>query len=330
MDVNYYIEHTKKPQDGTFTWIKDLPCLKGFGQDKSTRLVHFTGKPGCAKSVLAPWLFSDAKQTRLFDVEAFYACNGRDPTRRTAEAVLSSLVLQLSKDRKLWKPLRGSLPNQGYSVPRFNILAQLYTFLLHYSPLQKFVLIDALDECDVGGDRDELVRLLGTAMPRATIVVLSRAYWNISFRTSWREKGSYFHVDLDEEKAMQADLMAFTTEQVISLVRNRPSLASYKEEMIRQVFKRASNAMFLMVELLIHLLNTSTDSSVLGIEKVIASLPSTLQDIYENIWQSIDRGSQERARHILKWIVITYSPSQRTSLPMLWPMNASLRTILMS
>ncbi|KAH0551180.1 hypothetical protein GP486_007490 [Trichoglossum hirsutum] len=306
-----------KPQNGTFEWIKNRPGFRDLSQAQSSRLIHVTGMPGCGKSVLAASLFKELKQLEKFKAKGFYACNGGDASRRAAQNVLSSLVAQLFiagveklSDHQLTEMFEAVPLPVGFDT--FDPLAEIVARACQCSHFKSLIVIDALDECDPGRDREKLVRLFTEIIQAKgnvaiTAIVLSRPYWDISFEEL--DARSYFHIDLDGEGDMQKDLRAFVEKNVDKFVSKRKGYGPFRDDIFTRIFNRArgpQSGMFLMVELLIDLLDRSTDSSLRGMRDTIDSLPNTLEIIYQRIWEGIDESDQEYARHMMTWILTMF------------------------
>lgn len=174
-------------------------------------------------------------------------------------------------------------------------------------------IIDALDEFDPGEERDEFFATLEAVLCRRgegklTLILFNRDYWELSFENINLPKQSITHISLDKEYETQEDLKAFTIESVESLIRRRPTYVPYKTCLIDQIYERASDGMFLMVNLIVDLLYRSTDSSPRGVDHTIKTLPSTLQEVYRRIWDSIDPSKKLQASAIMGWMVATFQP----------------------
>ena len=315
----------KKPQDGTFEWIKDRPGVIDLESAGASRLVPITGMPGSGKSVLAASLFNKFRQAMGFDHKAFYACNGRDASRRTARSLMSSLLAQIlrTKTKKLPEHLLTEIFD-GIPLPvNFDAIEPIATIFSKTCRLLRtriLIVVDALDECDPGKDRENLIHLITEVIRNGgdtpiTAIVLCRPYWDLAFEDL--DAKSRFHIDLDGEPRVQEDLRLFTAEMVKDFVKKRTGYASLEDVILAEIFNRARGShggMFLMVELLIDLLLRATNSSLRATRDTIDSLPDTVEEIYQRIWESIDECSRESARHMMTWILTMFGPVQVSDL----------------
>jgi hypothetical protein len=175
--------------------------------------------------------------------------------------------------------------------------------------------IDALDECDAGAEREGLVSLLAaliktgqTQQHRRTLILLNRDHYDLSFEGHDAPKGCVTHLNLDKEDLMQTDLKAFTEEKIRELIKFRPAYRNYHNQLVTKVYERASNGMFLMVVLVVELLRRSSDSSKYGIDRTIGTLPSNLQEVYQRYWDAINPVEKCQAKEIMAWIVTAVRP----------------------
>ncbi|RDL37811.1 uncharacterized protein BP5553_05244 [Venustampulla echinocandica] len=320
MDIDRHLSITSTPQDGTFTWIYERLNLRDVRSRQEKCLIHITGMPGCGKTVLSTWLYRNFRQLTLhrnrYVGAFFHGFNGRDASRRSTKGMLSSLLHQMF--------LSGSLRRQ-HLLPYFtnsfktdplppDILVRIFQWACGLEAFEKAIyIIDALDECDQGAERDESVRCLSSILNqdtnnKLTMIVASRDYWDITFEPTSPGSDSVIRANLDEEDAMKRDLEAYTERCVKDFIKKRPEYSSYNDELILRIRDRAGNGMFLMVQLLTDLLYRSVDSSPAAIRRTINSLPSTLQEVYRGIWQTVPPGNEPRARKIMCWILTAFQP----------------------
>ncbi|KAF2193637.1 hypothetical protein K469DRAFT_691167 [Zopfia rhizophila CBS 207.26] len=329
MNIKSHIESVSQPQKGTFTWVQHEEGFKDLRSSKDKRLIHITGKPGCGKTVLGTALFRTFMHMDSRPLAVFHAFNNRDSARNGVNNMLSSLIRQLfsprtgeetgeSRPRRQW--LYDYFKSLEPETSSADILSKVFEWAMALQSLKNIVcVIDALDECAPGSERDKLVACLTNTLRscgthKLTIIVLSRDYWNLRFQSSQPHPGRLFRIKLDEMDAIQKDLMAVTKFNVDKLIASRPAFSSYQEQLVQKIYGRASDGMFLMVELLIDLLYRSPDSSPRGIDRTIKSLPGTLRDVYKAIWTSIKHDHEAQAVHLLRWILTALRPLPVASL----------------
>ncbi|ORY15267.1 hypothetical protein BCR34DRAFT_585166 [Clohesyomyces aquaticus] len=317
-NISEHLRQTPTPLEGTFKWIHERLRLDEIStENQPRRLLRITGQPGCGKSVLAASLYRRgfSNEQRPITTPIFYAFNGRDANRRSPSAIFPSLIKQLfrsKKDRLHLQQYFNQARNEGdlpadFSSHTFRWACTLPTFG------HLICIIDALDECDNGAERDKLVADLeslvsGDEKINITLVLLNRDYWELNFAHVDLPAHLITHINLDKNPETQEDIMAFTVEGVELLLKKRPTYNPYKARLIDKIFERASDGMFLMVLLVIDLLYRCTDSSPRGIDHTIQTLPSTLQEVYSRIWDSIDPLRKPRAEEIMGWMVATFQP----------------------
>jgi len=314
------------------------------------RLVRITGKPGCGKSVLGASLYrnlldkyeqervpngsqpqtqseesqQDHQQDNQQDnkqkkgtprvTPLFYAFSGRDATRRSPDGYLASMIRQLFSSKEDRTVLRQHF-DRNYLGKRDHEFPSIYFDIFRWAlglPVfgQIVCIIDALDECDQGPKKADLISNFGDILLRedynVSLILLNRDYWDLNFEGVKLPAETSLHIELDRMDETRHDLRLFTNSWVEQLVQRRPAYEDFQERLAEKVYNRASEGMFLMVYLVAELLLKSTDSSPVGIDRTINSLPSTLQEVYQRIWDSIE--NKERARQIMGWIVALREP----------------------
>lgn len=169
--------------------------------------------------------------------------------------------------------------------------------------------IDAVDECNPGRERQILVNTLERLVEKSSqksmlggIIVTSRSYPDIRFPSAGNRL-----LDLNLEDAVDRDLEAYIDAGLKNLIQRRPPLERYAGKIREKLVSRAEK-MFLLVELLFELLNRLHDSSARSMDATLDSLPSTLEEIYDRLWlETIQKGG-DRARRIFSWILVSFRP----------------------
>lgn len=348
LNIRQQLRQTAEPLPGTFGWIDNyIKIHKQFDGGASHRLVRITGKPGCGKSVLGASLYRNLlrdrpEQERVPDgpqseprseenkqdnqreneqengtrrvTPLFYAFSGRDAARRSPDGFLASMIRQLffsKEDRAVLRQHfdRNYLGKQGHEFP--SIYSEVFRWAVGLPVFGKIVcIVDALDECDQGAKRVNLINdfkyILLREDCRVIFILLNRDYWDLSLEDLKLPAEASLHIELDRRDETRDDLRFFTDNWIEQLVRRRPAYKIVQKRLAEKIFNRASDGMFLMVYLIAELLLKSTDSSPVGIDRTIEFLPSTLQEVYQRIWDSIEY--KDRARQIMGWIVALREP----------------------
>jgi len=314
-NLDGHLNLTSSPLPGTFEWIPSKLFPEKSCSDPPVRLIRITGKPGCGKTTMAASLFRHLSQYRRERV-IFFAFSGSDVARRSPSNMMAALIDQLGSRGKEQRQLNHYIMTSftGGRAPA-DIETRCFTWLYEHLALDIVFVIDALDECDAGAERESLVSLLAALIKtgqaqqyRRTLILLNRDHYDLSFEGHDVPEDCVTHLNLDKEDLMQTDLKAFTEEKIRELIKVRPAYRSYHNQLVTKVYERASNGMFLMVVLVVELLHRSSDSSKRGIDRTIGTLPSNLQEVYQRYWDAIDPVEKSRAEEIMAWIVTAVRP----------------------
>lgn len=325
-EPNSHLIAVREPHDGTIEWIQDRPGISDIGAAERSRLVLITGMPGSGKSVIAASLFNRMRHRKNLDLRAFYACNGRDSSRRNAKNLLSSLLAQVLHEAgksalDLLVKAFNEIPLHGSpELLQMDAIATILSKFCQLSGSRILIIVDALDECDSGTDREKFILFLrelirGEGHAIVTAIVLCRPYWDMNFEELDRK--ARFHIDLDGAADIQEGIRLFTAAMVKDFVKKRGGYASIEDLMVEKILSRAlgpNGGMFLMVELLIDLLTRAKKSTLKATIDTIESLPSTIQEIYQRIWEEIDPHDRQYARRMMTWILTMFAPVRVTTL----------------
>ncbi len=323
MNATQHYSEIRSPEKGTFTWIFEHDGFIKTLDKQHSGIFHIVGKPGCGKTVLSKLLFRKIEENTgpqpKYSVRrvAFFVCNARDSGRRSPSSILGSLISQiLEYDEFLPKDLEDLLEDLLKS-PQWSLekLLALFTKSLTCTrqTLPKksklVIIVDALDECDPGEDRESLldvfqsvIRACASGNSCVGFLLTSRPYPDLTF-----PEVETSTLDLNAEASMDQDLTTYIHEGVSRLVKRRPPFLAYRARIIAKLQERAEK-MFLLIRLLLGMMLRLSDSSPRSIEKLLASLPSSLSQIYDQIWAEIPSTKLSRASMIFSWLLCAFRP----------------------
>jgi hypothetical protein len=327
MNIAQHCSEVRDPEGETFSWIGSRRAYNLTESATSSGIFHITGRPGCGKSVLAKYIYrlieSQTGPPEKFVIRrvVYYAFNARDEGRRTVLSILASLNAQLLEGEHTFpKHLEDLLENLSSSTSW--TIRQLQDLLFNLVTCPRLALpkgskmvfiIDAVDECDQGPLREgllewfhQLVESCHSTM-HISFVVTSRPYADITF------SGAAMTLDLNVEDAVDKDLESYIHQGTARLIQRRPPFRAYQHKIIAKLQHRAEK-MFLLVELLLDRMLRLHNSSPISIERLLASLPSTLSEIYRDIWSEIAPSDQQRAKMIFSWLLCAFRPLSMTEL----------------
>ena len=340
MDLDDHLAAVHDPEAKTFQWIFQTPTMTDLWLSSSSQIVQFTGKPGCGKTVLARMLYKNSvervsKREGLVRKEEaiagflgsstvpllFFACKDTDAKRRTAANVLSGLIAQTVA----YLGAEGSIPSilvtlsemhakraertdGNQEVWTWPLLRQIFINLMTCGSYQSInCVIDALDECEAGTERNSLLDCFEIVVGRGNqngycfrFLITSRSYHDLRFDQSHAR-----HIELNDEEDMNTDLDVFIRAGVSKLLRKRPGYTFHRSRVI-EILRERADKMYLLVSLLLQILEENTDSSPDAVEKALYSLPSDVSGVYHRIWSRIKSEDRDRAELWFSYILFAF------------------------
>lgn len=340
MDLDDHLAAVHDPEADTFQWIFQTSIIIDLWVSLSSTIIHFTGKPGCGKSVLAKKLYKESIE-RIARGDAFvrkekaiegaldsntvpllfFACKDTDAKRRTASNLLSGLIAQVvgylgAEENKssILAPLsemhdrRAGKVDDSSDVWTWPLLLDIFVDLVTCGSFQSIIcVIDALEECEAGTQRNSLLDCFETVVKKGNqngycfrFLITSRSYHDLRF-----DQSHAYHIELDDEDKMNTDLDVFIRAGVSKLLEKRPGYKFHQSRVIETLHARADK-MYLLVGLLLQILEENTDSSPDAVKKALFSLPSDVTGVYHRIWSRIKPEDRNRAENLFSWILLAF------------------------
>lgn len=329
----------KDAYQGTFRWIFDDENTTGFKNWLSSdgKLYWITGKPGSGKSTLMRYLMQPAslpsRQSRCEEHLRQWAGNGENltiisfhfwaigsPMQRTKEGLFRTLLVQLFQNHPEVIPTVA--PSRWASLSLFNEDPQHLTetelgdmfrqAISHISTRAKLALfIDGLDEFD--GDCNALVSLIGECISWPIKICVSSRPWT-EFENAFGEYPQLKMEDLTCNDMSRYVMAKFGANSRFRTFRERqPEVAI---AISRSVTEKA-NGVFLWVNIVVSSLLAGIVSGdrIEDLESRLDLLPPEIQDLYENIIESIDPIYREHAAQLFK---LKSTCTETPSLQLLW------------
>ncbi|KAM0802516.1 hypothetical protein BDR22DRAFT_103493 [Usnea florida] len=340
MDLDDHLAAVHDPETKTFQWIFKTSIMIDLWVSSSSQIVQFTGKPGCGKSVLAKMLYKESieqiargdafvRKEKTIDGGLysntvpllFFACKDTDAKCRTASNLLSGLIAQivgysgaegnkpsiLVTLSKMYAK-RAERSDGSREVWTWSLLREIFIDLMTCGSYQSTIcVIDALDECEAGTERNSLLDCFETVVERGNqnghcfrFLITSRSYHDLRFDQSYAR-----HIELDDEDDMNTDLDVFIRAGVSKLLKKRPGYTFHQSRVI-EILRERADKMYLLVNLLLQILEENTDSSPDAVEKALYSLPSDVTGVYHRIWSRIKPEHRKRAETLFSWILFAF------------------------
>ena len=323
------MEDVCDPEGTTFSWVKTHPCFTQATAPNFSGILHITGKPGCGKSVLAKYIYTQLESTSSLRSDhpkptiLFFAFNDRIEGRRTAENMLGASILQLLDRSSIpWSMYENFVQweEAGQSDDRttrqWSLRELLSTFkvfltsdVLSAQGNGVICIIDGLDECVGGADRKKLLDAFRhiiahsqTMFQSVKFIITCRSYAEIEFTSL-----DPILLDLNAEDAVDKDISLYTIYRVDELIRQRPAFASFRSQITSKLLQRADK-MYLLIKLLLSTMHQMSLSSPHAITKMLEALPTTLVELYNGIWEKIGHSERDQAKILLAWLTCLFRP----------------------
>jgi hypothetical protein len=303
---------------GTCEWIVQHAEFERWSKpgEVSTPL-WISGHPGMGKTVMSKFLLGLFEQVPS-NKTLYFFFSDRDSDKKTATSFLRAAIHQLiMHSASLYhahvKPKLAAFGSGLYDS--FGMLWDVFFNMTQDPALGPTVcVIDALDECEAVS-RQNLISRIGKyfssppapgTLPKYSktfkLLLTSRPYEDIL--ANW----SRFHIihlraELEDPK-INGDIGLFVDSEVERL----GTLRGYSEELqntVRQALIRGADGMFLWAALMVEVLETTP---ILNVRERLASLPSGIDEIYDQILAKIPEDLVSTVSAILKWATFAFRP----------------------
>jgi ankyrin repeat protein len=296
-----------KRVQGTCEWIRERDEFLFWEGGDGLELLWLIGAPGIGKTVMSCFLV-EALQRKAQETPStiltYYFCDNKDGLRSTATAILRGILLQLLKQR----PALFELIREDYALKQANIVGSLDAL---WRPLlqmlnkcdneQIYILIDALDECEVSSRR-ELLDMLGDMAGSSKTKVLITGRPESDIEDAAGVIGQSLRVD---SAKVNDDLSKFIDIRIDELKVKKPTFPVRLIEDIRTALRDKAGGTFLWASLVLKDISSSkTSREARGKLEV---LPSELSDVYKRILENIE-DETEHALLVLQWVVASRRP----------------------
>ncbi|KAH0551173.1 hypothetical protein GP486_007496, partial [Trichoglossum hirsutum] len=296
-------------QEGTGEWLlRSNEFREWVDQDKRT--IFCPGIPGAGKTMITSIVVHDLYKRFRSDDRigiAYLYCEFRRKHEQKAIDLLASLLKQLAQEQPTTpaciKSLYGRHKDKR-TCPSFDEISKaLHSVIAGY--LKTFIVIDALDECQVsdGNCRTFLSEIFNLqAKTGASLFVTSRPIQEIEKEFEGRSVWL-------EIRANNEDLYRYLNGRIAELSRSGISKYPLLQDKIKSEIVKTANGMFLLAHLQ---MNSLMDQPTPGdIELALQNLPTGLDGTYEQAMERIKsqgEGFRKLAIRVLFWITHAKRP----------------------
>lgn len=303
------------PADETCEWLfQNLEYRDWMGQNRpkdSHGLLWIKGKPGSEKSTMMKHAFvkakADAAAGKFCCLGFFFNARGATLEKSPAglyQSLLHQLLLQCVPIRKEFASRFKEKETQfgvGKASWHFSEIRSFFHWAITRREAESTrIFIDALDECD-----DEEVRQVVSSFEVSAAQAVSK---KLSLYICWSSR-HYPHISISHglelrmEDLNSADISLYVHRQLASC--KYPDLADFET----QIVQRASGV-FLWTNLVIQRLRKAADQgrSKAEMRAILSRLPSKLDDLFHNIFVSIDLQERAKTIQLMRWILFSGRP----------------------
>ncbi|KAJ2996238.1 hypothetical protein NUW58_g1038 [Xylaria curta] len=323
----------KRIVDKTGEWILDSGAFKPWRLEPGSFLwLH--GIAGCGKTVLSSIIIDHLRDSSTGNSRtAGYYFNAREDEKRNVSRLLRSLILQLCPAEGVLPAKVNELHDRSLSQDfPDDLLLDTLEYLIRRQE-QTYIVIDALDECDMShrvGEEAEpeklaklILRLTSIEAANLHLLVTSRdggLVGDLDFglrnivQKSMTENPHHLELNLQDGKAndkIKADIKIFVESELDRWNKRKGKLWLPLNEtrwnQVANAVKQRADGMFRLAACLLDLLWRKSQWREL--ELALDDLPPELPEVYDRIFQDIkNQGQMETARILVRWLLYSERP----------------------
>ncbi|KAH8882915.1 purine and uridine phosphorylase [Thozetella sp. PMI_491] len=306
-----YNESLKKRHRGTGQWLLQDARYSRWKKEPSSFL-WLNGIPGCGKTVLSSTVIQDLESDKAVNTILYFYFAFTDTAKQALDHALRTLIIQLyhSSQSDIGKYLDICFisHDNGRKQPSLDTLCRTLDEMV-LQTREVWIVLDALDECLSKDrrrerllewvcdfyDRHRNIHLLATSRPEHDI-----------------QKAITEHITTESIIPLQSA----PVEKDISLyiqheVRNRTGLQRWEgnrkiQQEIESALTKKAGGMFRWVFCQLETLELCLDYP--AVQKVLSSLPETLDETYRRILDNLPRSYLEKATRLLQFLAFSERP----------------------
>ncbi|KAK2611959.1 hypothetical protein QQS21_002065 [Conoideocrella luteorostrata] len=326
-DILSDIQRQKGERVGnTCEWILKQEKFSSWSAGKESRLLRIIGSPGIGKTMISMFLVQELKKKverspgKAF---AFFFCDDKDQDRKTPIAILRSFIWQLLLQRiELFQHVQPDFEkhkNDRVFQDLFNDYSALWRIFQNIIMDKRigkvFILIDALDECEIS-TRHILLRSIKKLCQPLPIATTENLKFLITCRPDiddiedeLRSVGLGLRIDSAD---INNDLSEYIDTKVDELSRTKNYTTRIKNK-VRDTLKREAGGTFLWASLMVAELGRP-GVRMLHVEARLQNLPHGLEDTYAAILDQVPIENREAAYFILCFMVAARRPLRKSEI----------------
>lgn len=307
------IEQTKGGllQD-SYRWILDNDDFRQWHRDKQSRLLWIKGDPGKGKTMLLCGVIDELKKENTHTyLLSYFFCQATDSRINTATAVLRGLIyLLVDQQPSLISHVRKRYDQAGKTLfedaNTLVALSEIFTDILQDPSLEnRYLIIDALDECIVGLPQllDLIVRMLSSSS-NIKWIVSSRNWPPIEERLEKAGENQRLSLELNAEFVSAA--VSKYIERKVDQLAHIKEYDDKTKKSVQEYLSLNANGTFLWVALVCQNLEIFSEWETLG---SLNTFPPGLESLYRRMIQLIcDSVNSDLFKRILALVTVVYRP----------------------
>ena len=293
------IEHSKDSLlKDCYAWILQDPHLQEWQRGDTYPLLWINGDPGKGKTMLMIALVRELSKSLPGKSNAvtFFFCQSTDPRLNNAASILRGLISKLLMEQhQLANAFRSKYESEKHLFNGPNAIYALFSILsemLDNCP-GTFLIIDALDECNSGIERDQLLDLITKHAKSSKVkwLLSSRNYPEIKRLLELESR--MLSLELNEEHISHA-VQVFIEQKTSELAAKQKYSQDLRDE-VKKELKAKANSTFLWVALVCKSLLAVTKWETLS---TLQKLPPGLQPLYARMMKQICHTGGEEVRNL--------------------------------
>jgi ankyrin repeat protein len=297
----------------TCEWLLEREEFSTWDAESEPQLLRLVGSPGIGKTVMSIFLVNELQRkvkrtpNTMF---AYFFCDYKDKDRNTPTAILRSVIRQLLlQNHMLFEHIQSDFKEKKSSLfMNFDALWRILKSMLRDDGAgEVFVLVDALDECELSM-RNDLLGSIQELFDSRQTGRTGRFKFLITYRPNIDDientlKGVGTSLDVNSGE-INSDLSEYINAKVDDLADKRGYAPDLKNK-VRDALRYGARDTFLWASLMLADLQETPQYEV---EKKLKTLPKGLDDTYARILAQIPDGRREDARFLLLCMVAARRP----------------------
>ncbi|KAN0132855.1 hypothetical protein V8E53_009220 [Lactarius tabidus] len=301
---------SKAHHKGTATWCTEGKTFADWMESGS--LLWIQGKTGSGKTVLSSVIIRHIENMPNAGSAflAYFYFDFNDKGKKDSRALLASLLDQLADQSDQFRDVLRKLFSEhrdGSKKPQNDALLRCLKDMLTIArSVPIYLVMDALDECPndsgIPSAREEVLELvkvlLELHLPNLRLCITSRP--EVDIRTAVKHLATQ-KISLHDESGQNRDINAYVTFHVQSVTK----WGDDDKKMIIDKLTENADGMFQWVYCQLVALRPCLSKNL---PRVLAELPTSLDETYRRILTEIDNANQKEAHQLLQCLAVAHRP----------------------